>query len=265
MGRPGAGHLNVSELVALAERIAREAGDQLREAFAGEALVAETKSSPTDLVSEADFAAEKLIRDALLRARPDDGMLGEEGSDTPGTSGLRWIFDPLDGTTNFLFGIPQWGVSIAVEDASGTLAGVVFDPMRDECWAAARGGEATLNGTPLRRPQRDGGLATALVATGFGYDADVRSAQAAGVTRLLPQVRDIRRAGSCAIDLAWTAAGRYDGFYERGIKAWDIAAGTILCRCSGLEVRTLAPAGIAPAGLVVAPPALIDVLAELAA
>ena len=194
VGRPGPGGLDVNELLALAERIAREAGAQLREAFAGAAVDIQTKSSPTDLVSAADVAAEKLIREALLSARPDDGMLGEEGSDTPGTSGLRWIVDPLDGTTNFLFGIPQWCVSIAVEDASGTLAGVVFDPMRDECWAAVRGEPPTLNGEPLRRPERSGGLATALVATGFGYDADVRAAQAAGVTRLLPRVRDIRRA-----------------------------------------------------------------------
>ena len=141
-GPTGCRILEVTELVALAERIAREAGAQLREAFSGGALATETKSSPTDLVSEADVAAEQLIREALLSARPDDGMLGEEGSDTPGTSGLRWIVDPLDGTTNFLFGIPQWGVSIAVEDESGTLAGVVFDPMRDECWAAERDARA---------------------------------------------------------------------------------------------------------------------------
>jgi myo-inositol-1(or 4)-monophosphatase len=263
VGRPGAGSCGVTELVALAERIARDAGAQLRDAFSGGALVTETKSSPTDLVSEADVAAEKLIREALQSARPDDGMLGEEGSDTPGTSGLRWIFDPLDGTTNFLFGIPQWGVSIAVEDASGTLAGVVFDPMRDECWTAVRDGQPTLNGKALRRPQREGGLATALVATGFGYDADVRSAQAAGVTRLLPQVRDIRRAGSCAIDLAWTAAGRYDAYYERGVKLWDIAAGELICATSGLHTRRLDPAPPAASGILAAPVALADELASL--
>ena len=263
MGRPGAGSLDVTELVALAERIAREAGAQLRDAFSGGALVTETKSSPTDLVSEADVAAEKLIREALQSARPDDGMLGEEGSDLPGTSGLRWIFDPLDGTTNFLFGIPQWGVSIAVEDESGTLAGVVFDPMRDECWAAARDAQPTLNGKPLRRPEREGGLATALVATGFGYDADVRSAQAEGVTRLLPHVRDIRRAGSCAIDLAWTAAGRYDAYYERGVKLWDIAAGELICARAGLHTRRLEPAPPAEGGILAAPVALADELASL--
>jgi myo-inositol-1(or 4)-monophosphatase len=250
-------------VIELAERIAREAGAQLREAFSGGALAIETKSSPTDLVSEADVAAEKLIREALLSARPEDGMLGEEGSDTPGTSGLRWIVDPLDGTTNFLFGIPQWAVSIAVEDESGTLAGVVFDPMRDECWAAVRGAQPTLNGEPFRRPRRTGGLATALVGTGFGYDAEVRAAQAASVTRLLPRVRDIRRAGSCAIDLAWVAAGRYDAYYERGVKLWDIAAGELICASAGLHTRRLAPAPPAESGILAAPPALADELAAL--
>jgi len=250
-------------VIELAERIAREAGAQLREAFSGGVLVTETKSSPTDMVSEADVAAETLIREALFSARPEDGMLGEEGSDTPGTSGLRWIVDPLDGTTNFLFGIPQWAVSIAVEDEEGTLAGVVFDPMRDECWAAVRGAQPTLNGEPLRRPERTGGLANALVGTGFGYDADVRAAQAASVTRLLPRVRDIRRAGSCAIDLAWVAAGRYDAYYERGVKLWDIAAGELICASAGLHTRRLAPAPPADGGILVAPIALAEELASL--
>ncbi len=250
-------------MIELAERIAREAGAQLREAFAGGVLATETKSSPTDMVSEADVAAETLIREALLSARPEDGMLGEEGSDTPGTSGLRWIVDPLDGTTNFLFGIPQWAVSIAVEDEEGTLAGVVFDPMRDECWAAVRGSAPTLNGEPLRRPERAGGLANALVGTGFGYDADVRAAQAASVTRLLPRVRDIRRAGSCSIDLAWVAAGRYDAYYERGVKLWDIAAGELICASAGLHTRRLEPDPPADGGILVAPAALAEELASL--
>jgi myo-inositol-1(or 4)-monophosphatase len=254
MGRADPGRRSVIEL---AERIAREAGAQLREAFAVAAVDIQTKSSPTDLVSAADVAAETLIREALLAERPEDGMLGEEGSDTPGTSGLRWIVDPLDGTTNFLFGIPQWGVSIAVEDESGTLAGVVFDPMRDECWAAVRGAAPTLNGEPLRRPKRAGGLA------GFGYDADVRAIQAEGVTRLLPRVRDIRRVGSAAIDLAWTAAGRYDAYYERGVKLWDIAAGELICASAGLHTRRLAPAPPAESGILVAPAAMAEELAGL--
>jgi myo-inositol-1(or 4)-monophosphatase len=260
VGRPDPRHRGVIEL---AERIARAAGAQLREAFSGAAVDIQTKSSPTDLVSAADVAAETLIREALLAERPEDGMLGEEGSDSPGTSGLRWIVDPLDGTTNFLFGIPQWGVSIAVEDESGTLAGVVFDPMRDELWAAVRGAEPTLNGVPLRRPERSGGLANALIATGFGYDSDVRAIQAEGVTRLLPRVRDIRRVGSAAIDLAWTAAGRYDAYYERGVKLWDIAAGELICASAGLHTRRLEPAPPAEGGILVAPVALAEELAAL--
>jgi myo-inositol-1(or 4)-monophosphatase len=252
------------ELLELAEAVAREAGAQLRAAAGGGGgLRTQVKSSPTDLVSEADLAAERLIRERLGAARPDDGMLGEEGSDTAGTSGLRWIVDPLDGTTNFLFGLPQWGVSIAVEDAEGMLAGVVYDPMRDECWAAARDGAVTLDGVPLRRPDPPETLATALVCTGFGYDADVRAAQAATVARLLPQVRDIRRLGSCALDLAWTAAGRYDAYFERGVKLWDVAAGGLICERMGLDVRRLAPAPPADAGIFAAPPALADALAAL--
>jgi myo-inositol-1(or 4)-monophosphatase len=253
----------MSELTALAEAVAREAGTQLREAFTGGNLRTGTKSSPTDMVSEADVAAEHLIRERLLGARPDDGLLGEEGSDTRGTSGLRWIVDPLDGTTNFLFGIPQWGVSIAVEDAQGMLAGVVYDPMRDELWAADRGGEATLDGTPLAPRVRAEDLGTALVATGFGYDAGVRAAQAEIAGRVLPLVRDIRRIGSAAIDLAWTAAGRYDAYFERGIKTWDYAAGALICEAAGLDVRHLNPVPPMEAGILVAPRTLADALAPL--
>jgi myo-inositol-1(or 4)-monophosphatase len=249
-------------VIELAEEIAREAGAQLRAAFETD-LKIETKSSPTDLVSEADVAAERLIRERLLAARPDDGMLGEEGSDTPGTSGLRWIVDPLDGTTNFLFGIPQWGVSIAVEDADGMLAGVVYDPMRDELWAAERGAAPTLDGRPLEGREHASELATALLATGYGYDAAVRAAQAEITGRLLPRVRDIRRMGSAAIDLAWTAAGRYDAYYERGIKPWDYAAGALICEAAGLEVKHLDPAPPMEAGLLVAPLQLTDELASL--
>jgi myo-inositol-1(or 4)-monophosphatase len=249
-------------VIELAEQIAREAGAQLRAAFETELRI-ETKSTPTDLVSEADVAAETLIRERLLAARPADGMLGEEGSDSPGTSGLRWIVDPLDGTTNFLFGIPQWGVSIAVEDEQGMLAGVVYDPMRDELWAAVRGGEPTLDGKPFSGREHAQDLGTALVSTGFGYEADVRAAQAAITGRLLPRVRDIRRMGSAAIDLAWTAAGRYDAYFERGIKTWDFAAGALICEAAGLEVRHLNPVPPMEAGILVAPRRLADELASL--
>jgi myo-inositol-1(or 4)-monophosphatase len=256
--------MSPAELQALAEEIAREAGRLLREAFAGPALRVAAKSSPTDPVSEADRAAERLIRDRLEAARPQDAVLGEEGGDTAGTSGVRWIVDPLDGTVNFLFGIPQWAVSIACEDAGGPLAGVVYDPMRDEVWAAERDGRALLNGAPVEASARHD-LATSLVATGFGYHADARRAQAQIVARVLPAVRDIRRLGSAALDLAWTAAGRYDAFYEYGLNPWDLAAGALICARAGLVRRELPAVGASPAGVLVAPPALVSELEALLA
>jgi len=254
-----------AELRALAESVAREAGAQLRTAFAQPATGVAAKSSPTDLVSEADEAAEELIRSRLAAARPGDGFLGEEGGSAEGSTGLRWIVDPLDGTINFLFGLPQWAVSIACEDSDGVLAGVIYDPLRDELFAAERGGPALLDGKPLERPRREGGLATALVATGFGYEADVRRAQAAIASRLLPEVRDIRRFGSAALDLAWTAAGRYDAYFEYGIHRWDVAAGELICERAGLVFRTLPAAPPLPAGAAVAAPELIDDLLALLA
>jgi myo-inositol-1(or 4)-monophosphatase len=246
----------------IAEAVAREAGHQLRAAFAGPRVNVTAKSSPTDLVSEADHAAERLIRDRLRAARPEDGFLGEEGGDAEGSSGLRWVVDPLDGTINFLFGIPQWAVSIACEDEHGTLTGVIYDPMRDELWTAERDGPALLDGAPIQGSDRSE-LATTMVATGFGYDAEVRAYQAEVLARLLPQVRDIRRFGSAALDLAWTAAARYDAFYERGLNAWDLAAGELLCQRAGLAIRALEPSPPAAAGVLVAPPSLVDALAAI--
>jgi myo-inositol-1(or 4)-monophosphatase len=249
------------ELLELATGIAHEAGAALADAF-GRALEISSKSTPTDLVSEADMSTERLIRARLEAARPDDAIMGEEGDDRAGTSGLRWVVDPLDGTVNFLFGIPQWCVSIACEDAGGTLAGVIFDPMRGETWAATRAGAPTLDGAPLSSRPRDE-LAKALVATGFGYDAAVRDSQARVAARLLPRVRDLRRMGAAALDLAWTAAGRFDAYYERGVKHWDVAAGALICARAGLEVRELPPAPPADSGMLVAPPALVDELLAL--
>jgi myo-inositol-1(or 4)-monophosphatase len=258
VGRPApAGQLSAHP-AAIAEAAARAAGAILLERFGSERAL-DTKSSPTDLVSEADLLAEKAIRDVLAELAPDDAIMGEEGADTPGTSGRRWIVDPLDGTVNFIYGIPQWAVSVACEG----IAGVVFDPSRAELFVAADG-QAAVNGVRLQAsgPQS---LASALVGTGFGYEAEVRRAQAEIVERVLPEVRDIRRAGSAALDLAWTAAGRMDAFYEFGVKPWDIAAGTLLCSAAGLEVRELQPRGALPAGILAAPPDLVESLLALVA
>ena len=245
--------------LALAESIARETGALLRERFlAAEHRGVSSKSTDTDLVSQADLDAEELIRRRLEEARPDDAILGEEGGAAGGTSGRRWVVDPLDGTVNFLFGIPQWAVSIALDGE----AGVVFDPMRDECWTATADGPARLNGEEIHAsacPE----LARAMVATGFGYDPRVRESQVAIVSRLLPLVRDIRRLGSAALDLVWAAAGRYDAYFERGVKPWDVAAGGLIAERAGLQRRRLEPMPPAADGILVAPSSIVDELHAL--
>jgi myo-inositol-1(or 4)-monophosphatase len=246
------------ELLDVAVEAARAAGEILLERYAHAPRGVATKSTPTDLVSEADLAAERAIRDILARRRPGDALVGEEGADVAGTSGLRWVVDPLDGTVNYLFGIPQWSVSVACEGK----VGVILDPIRDELFTVRAGEQARLGDAPLRVPSRTD-LATAMVATGFGYDPVVRAAQAEVVARLLPQVRDIRRIGSAALDLAWTAAGRFDAYYEHGLNAWDWAAGSMLCLAAGLEVRHLEALPGSGPGLLVAPPGLIDGLAAI--
>jgi myo-inositol-1(or 4)-monophosphatase len=249
------------ELLSVADEAVRAAASELAARFGGRARGIGTKSTPTDPVTEADLAAEQAVRDVLARRRPDDRVLGEEGGAT-GEGRLRWVVDPLDGTVNFLYGIPAFAVSIACEDESGALAGVVLDVVREECFAATRSGEATLNGEAIR-PSGCHELATALVATGFGYDAKVRAGQALVAGHLLPRVRDIRRVGAAAIDLGWCACGRFDAYYERGVKAWDVAAGALICARAGLEVRDLPAGGEDPAGLLVAPGAIIEELLEL--
>ena len=221
------------ELLRLAEDVAQEAGALLR-SYAGRSdLDVGTKSTATDPVSAADHASERLISDRIRAVRPDDGLVGEERSaDREGTSGLQWVVDPLDGTVNYLYGIPQWCVSIAVEDHRGPLAGVVYDPNRDETFAARRGGGSTLDGSALRITPPDR-VAGALIATGFSYDAAARLDQIAMVSTLIGEVRDVRRCGSAALDLCWIAAGRWDGYAEFGLHRWDWSAGSLVVREAG--------------------------------
>jgi myo-inositol-1(or 4)-monophosphatase len=272
-----------AELLTVAERAARAAGEELLTRFGGggAALQVRTKSTPTDPVSAADIAAEAAIREVLARERPGDAILGEEGGDTPGDglahSELRWIVDPLDGTVNYLYRIPTFAVSVACEDSAGTLAGVVLNPAVGECFSATRSGPAwwlAAAGASPVRIDRDLGLddlGHALLGTGFAYDSGVRAVQGRVAARLLPRVRDIRRAGVCSLDLGSCALQRLDAFYERGVKLWDIAAGALVCERSGLVVRRLDEVpgthGDAdlPWGVVVAPPGLIDELEALVA
>lgn len=229
------------------------------ERFGGPAQGVERKSSRTDMVSDADRDAEELVRTMLARERPEDGLLAEEGSESAAHSGRRWVVDPLDGTTNYLYGIPVWAVSIALEDAEGGLVGVVRDPVRDETFTAVRGQGAGLNGRALEMGHKDR-LDTALIATGFSYDSDQRADQARLLTQVLPRVRDIRRAGAAALDLCGLAAGRVDGYYERGLQAWDWAAAGLIVREAGGEVRRLDGE---PAGLLAAAPGIADGLYAL--
>ena len=217
------------------------------------------KSSRTDMVSDADRDAEAVIEGILLGERPGDGLLAEEGATSEATSGRRWVVDPLDGTTNYLYGFPAWAVSIALEDAEGGAVGVVLDPLRDELFSARRGSGAHVNGEAIEVSGR-GELERALIATGFGYDPERRARQATTLARLLPEVRDIRRAGAAALDLCMVAAGRLDGYYERGLQPWDWAAGSLIVSEAG---GTLIELDGKPAGLVAASPAIAEALAAL--
>lgn len=250
------------ELLKIAVRAARAAGDLLLKRFEGPALGVGSKTTPTDLVSDADRESERLLVDLIASLRPEDGILSEEGSKEGSASGLTWVIDPLDGTVNYLFRIPWWAVSIAVEDASGARAGVVFDPTRGDLFAAARGEGAMLNDVPITVSDRTE-LSEALIGTGFAYDARARAVQAEIVARVLPKARDIRRAGSAALDLASLACGRLDGFYEAPMERWDKAAGVLIAREAGARVTDLAaPHGLST-GVIAANPALHERLSAL--
>lgn len=253
----------LQDLRDLAVDVAHEAGALLlRHAKRLDELSVEHKTSATDPVSEADREAEALITSRLLDARPDDGMLGEEDADNrPGTSGVRWVIDPLDGTVNFLYGIPQWCVSIAAEDGDGPLAGVVYDPSRDETFSGARGHGTTVAGHPVHVSRAEQ-LSGALIATGFAYDPEVRADQGDLAKALLGTARDLRRAGAAALDLAWVAAGRLDAYLEYGLAPWDWAAGSLLVTEAGGRVSHVETplGGAARAGLLAAGPAVHDQL-----
>jgi len=258
------------ELRALAVSVAREAGDLLADR-AGQVEVAATKSSPTDVVTEMDRRSEELIRSRILAARPSDAILGEEGGliGNAGNAPVLWVIDPLDGTVNYLYGLHDWAVSIAAEVAGEIVTGAVYVPVRGELFSAVKGGGALLEsadgesklhcntGVPLER---------ALIGTGFGYLAARRKVQGEVVAAMLPQVRDIRRIGVASIDLCAVAAGRLDGFYERGLNYWDWAAGALVAAEAGAAAGGLDGRPVSQSLTVVAGPGLFGPLtAALAA
>ncbi|SDT62026.1 inositol monophosphatase family protein [Actinoplanes derwentensis] len=246
----------LDELLDVAVHAARDGGRVIR--AAGTVRAIGHKSSGTDHVTEVDLASEAAIIAYLAAARPHDGLLGEEGGARAGTSGLRWVVDPVDGTTNLLYGSPHVTVSIAAEQQLPdgtwrTVVGVVHDPSRSETFTAARGRGARLNGDPIR-VNDPVPLDRALVTTGFAYQPSSRARQAATVVALLPRIRDIRSHGSAALELCWLAAGRCDAYYEDELAPWDFAAGALIAAEAG---ATVVPLG---SGVLAAGPALTALL-----
>jgi myo-inositol-1(or 4)-monophosphatase len=264
------------DLLELACRVAVAAG-RLLIGSGGRPKVVATKSSPTDVVTDADHAAEALIRDLIGDTRPGDRILGEEGGETGSGSGVRWIVDPLDGTVNYLYGLPDWAVSVAAEVDGTVVAGAVFVPRRDELFSAGLGGGAWLSsgaldwrGEDTAPPVRlacnaDVPLDRALVATGFGYESARRLVQGEVLAGVLPRVRDIRRGGSAAVDLCSVASGGVDAYYERGVNLWDIAAGALIASEAGARVTGLHGRPAGPSMTLAAAPPLLAELHDLLA
>ena len=250
------------ELLPLATAISADAATLLVEGLGRARTSVTSKTTGTDMVTEMDRASERLIVEAILSARPHDGILGEEGTDRPGTSGVRWIVDPIDGTTNYLYGHAGFAVSIAVEVDGVMSAGVVHDPLHGEVFTAARGRGAHRNGRSITASAVTD-LSQALVATGFSYEPDRRSRQAVVLTKVIPFVRDIRRMGAASVDLCSVACGRVDAYYERGLQPWDHAAGALIAAEAGALVGDLDDGGPGFEFCLAAPPALFAQLQPL--
>jgi myo-inositol-1(or 4)-monophosphatase len=248
------------DLADIAVDVAELAAALVRQSV-GEATITGTKSSPTDVVTETDVAAEKLIRSELEQRCPGSSVIGEEFEDTLGSTGVGWIVDPIDGTVNFAYDLPVMSVSIAATIDGHVVAGAVSDVLRRETFSAFAGGGAHRDGFPIAAGRRDG-LSTALVLTGFSYDAPLRGLQADVLTRVLPAVRDIRCMGSAALNLCWVACGRADAFYQSDLKVYDQAAGALIAVESGAE-SLAEPARTADGMVAVSAPGILTDLMDL--
>jgi len=224
------------ELLELAEQIAKKAGELLMSRPTNFEL--DQKSGVLDFATQMDHESEKLIVSEILAARPDDSIIGEEGANRKGSSGYTWVIDPIDGTVNYLYGIPGWCISIAIKDEVSYLVGVVHVPSFAMTWSARRGGGATCNGKPLRcnEPVE---LNRALIATGFAYDIERRKPQAKFIAELLPQIRDVRRMGACAVDICMVASGSVDAHFEAGVNEWDYVAAGLIASEAGAKFSYL--------------------------
>jgi len=258
------GGVDPLDLLKRAELAALAAGELLLQRPSE--LQVSSKSTATDVVTDMDRRSERLLVQMLLDGRPGDGVLGEEGADRESTNGVRWVIDPIDGTVNYLYDIPIWAVSVGVEVDGVAVAGAVRIPSLGETYLATRGGGAicrTVDGDRELRVSSQADLPMALIATGFGYEVPRRRAQGRVVAELLPSVREIRRAGSAAVDLCWLAAGRVDGFYERGLHEWDHCAAGLIAQEAGAIVDGLRGAPASGELLMGANPALFPQLHDL--
>ncbi len=251
-----------SELSAIANSLAVRAGVLISEARQSGAGLVDTKSTATDMVTEYDRASERLIVDAIRAARPGDAIIGEEGTADTGTSGVSWLIDPIDGTTNFFYDLPGYAVSIAAADADGTLAGAVYIPATNELFAAVRGRGATINGRQIHC-STTADVSTALVATGFSYHPERRRLHIRRLQHIIGEIRDIRRFGAAAADLCYVAAGRVDAYFEEHLGPWDLAAGELIAREAGCISGDFAGGPVRPAQVLVANPNLFEPLRAL--
>jgi myo-inositol-1(or 4)-monophosphatase len=250
-----------ADLLELATDAAAKAARFLVDGWTSRVVVG-TKSSGTDVVTQMDRRSEAMLVEAILAARPDDTIIGEEGGERPGSAPVTWVIDPLDGTVNYLYGFPVWAVSVGVLVEGVPTVGVVHAPALARVWRGTAGGVAECNGTPLRGSACTD-PAQALIATGFGYEAEVRSGQGRIVADLLPRVRDIRRAGAAAVDLCFVAEGVFDGYFERGTHIWDRAAAAAICAGAGVRVGGPTGGPATDAMTVAAGPGLYDPLCAL--
>ena len=251
-----------NELLVIASELAQAAGDMALAGRKAGLRNVQTKSTATDMVTEFDRASEKLIVEGLRERRPLDAIVGEEGASVTGTSGITWYIDPIDGTTNFLYDLPAWAVSIGAQDSNGPLAGVVYVPALGEMFSATRGGGAFLNNSPIRCNSISD-ISQALVCTGFSYSSDQRTIQANRVAQFIHQIRDIRRAGAAAIDLCFVACGRIDAYFEENLHQWDISAGILIAHEAGCRSGDFSGNTARPEEILTSAPALFNGLSQL--
>jgi myo-inositol-1(or 4)-monophosphatase len=253
---------DLAELADLAEELAVEAGALVRDGRRRGLRDVGTKSTATDMVTEYDRASERLIVSELRSRRPHDGIVSEEGASRPGTSGIAWLIDPIDGTTNYLYGLPGYAVSIAAQVGDRTVVGVVHVPVPGETFRAVAGRGATLDGVAIACSGK-ADLATALVATGFAYEPSMRVRQGEAAAAMLGRIRDIRRFGAASVDLCHVASGRVDAYFERGLAPWDLAAGELIAREAGATLGDFRGGAPRPGEVLAAPPALFAQLVTL--